>query len=67
MMATLPPFDPSAKCPKCGHDQVSTRWKKAVPGHIFAHGVPEWLMRHCARCEFNWDEACVSSGGDEPA
>lgn len=64
-MTSLPPFNPEAVCPKCGSEQISTRWKRANAGQAMplseaVHlGVSEWLMRHCARCEFNWDEACL--------
>jgi rRNA maturation protein Nop10 len=58
----LPPYDPKARCPKCGHDRVGTRWKVAKPEHITETRAAEWLMRHCERCEFNWDEACIEDG-----
>jgi len=62
---SLPPFNPNATCPKCGFDQVDVRFKHARPGQTIAlseasrSGALEWLMRHCGRCEFNWDEACL--------
>lgn len=62
---TLPPFNPDAKCPKCGFEQITVRFKYAKPGQTLSRseavdaGASEWLLRHCERCQFNWDEACV--------
>jgi ribosomal protein S27AE len=69
-MGELPPFNPKATCPKCGSDQIATRWKRAKAGQTMPLSEAaradrsEWLMRHCGRCEFNWDEACLGSGDD---
>lgn len=67
-MSSLPPFNPEAVCPKCGSDQIATRWKWAKIGQTIPlsdavqAGESEWLMRHCGRCQLNWDEACVGAG-----
>ncbi len=46
--STYPPYDPDAECPKCLHDEVSTRYIKAPLG--------ESLHRCCERCGYGWNE-----------
>lgn len=53
----LPPFDPDAACPKCGHDRVSARYR--VWTGAFTQKQREWICRQCERCGFLWDEACL--------
>ncbi len=63
-MPPLLPFNPNAKCPKCGHDQTDDRWKVAKPGHSYIqehHGAKEWIGRRCQRCSYIWDEACLDA------
>lgn len=57
------PFDHTSKCPKCGHKEVSTVYHKAgehgaglCTAGIGCKGAPEYLLRTCQRCHFNWRE-----------
>lgn len=76
----MQPFDPSRKCPKCGHDQVRVsycnkeRWQHygdARDVYEVAVGDDgddcEHLHRICERCHYEWVEACLSGedGGGE--
>lgn len=60
----LPPFNPDATCPKCGHDTITCQWRTAS-GPVTGHRPPadEWLSRRCDRCGYIWDEACIDLGG----
>ena len=55
----LATFDPWAKCPKCGHDDIAAnyhdRW--GVPCRIDG----EHIDRRCRRCGYGWAEAVVSN------
>lgn len=47
----MKPYDPSAKCSKCGHDGVGT---------VFVRGLvssEDSLKRTCLRCQYTWSEA----------
>ncbi len=55
----LRPFSPDATCRKCGHDQISVRWKLLPAGHVSLYNESQWLVRTCDRCEYKWDEACL--------
>jgi len=57
------PYDPGARCPKCGNDGVSTEYRSGwLPGFM---GGPAWkfsapfLARKCQRCSYYWEEAPV--------
>ena len=52
-------FDPKAKCPKCGGEDVSSHWTP-VGKHRWDHGCMldgEHIHRACRRCWFGWVEA----------
>lgn len=58
-----PPFSgDDTTCPKCG-DSMSSRYQTAgtvfVPPDMmrFAEG-PEWLLRQCNGCDYQWPEMC---------
>ena len=68
MRETLPPYDPAAKCPKCGSDDIGTSyvgrsddehaiWRNASPCGLRGSETPEHLDRRCRRCRFGWPEA----------
>lgn len=58
---SLPVFDPKAKCPKCGHDELNTfyrntrdnQWNGTWSASPLA---PEWMQRVCKRCRYVWNE-----------
>ena len=64
----MKPYDPAAKCPKCGHPVVTTNFCAGhdeegyhkpliiIPSH---HG--EALHRQCMQCGYGWLEACVKA------
>lgn len=64
-MTALTPFDPEAKCPKCGHDDVRVNH---VGGYRYSctheakprHPETEHLDRTCQRCHFGWAEAVLA-------
>lgn len=67
---SLPPYDPEAKCPKCGHDVVSTVYCTSTPyGHVQTLNYPgevciekvEHHHRRCQRCSYAWVEDVVPS------
>jgi hypothetical protein len=69
----LPIYNPSAKCPKCYHDDISTQYVKQggrygqpcefYPTDIREH---EHMHRHCRRCSYEWCESC-SNATETPA
>lgn len=68
--STYPQYNPDATCPKCRHDDVSTRWQDAKepcrhPSCLTRSddcaGWPERLQRRCERCRFGWFEAVEDS------
>ena len=70
-VSDLRPFDPAGNCPKCGHDDISTRYISAsgrehglLPrcGYRLA-GSPEHMDRHCRRCSYEWAEVPLSEDG----
>jgi hypothetical protein len=44
------PYDANAKCPKCNHTVISTRFIGGIAG------IDDALHRKCARCDFGWKE-----------
>jgi hypothetical protein len=44
------PYDANAKCPKCNHNVISTRFIGGIAG------IDDALHRKCARCDFGWKE-----------
>jgi C4-type Zn-finger protein len=57
----LPPFNPEATCPKCGHDQINCRWRVAEGPLAHKAPAPEWLSRYCTRCGYIWDESVLEA------
>jgi DNA-directed RNA polymerase subunit M/transcription elongation factor TFIIS len=56
----LPPFNPEATCPKCGHDKINCQWHDRNQ-RGFSPPAHEWLSRRCERCGYIWDEACLNA------
>lgn len=55
---TLPPYNPDAKCPKCGGGEVSTSVLKLDPdGPGFVALAPEDAHHVCRSCGYAWPEA----------
>lgn len=62
----MKPYDPSARCPKCGSADVSTDHVEKNGGNYWSGcsecsrvNVREHLHRLCPRCLYAWPEACV--------
>jgi len=66
-MKKLPPYDPNAKCPKCGHDEVRTYYcKTGQPlDSCWLKIEHEHLHRACQRCHYKWLEACLEESDGE--
>lgn len=60
---TLPPFNPDATCPKCGHDVVKTMYQSRGCRFPADCGVrwdgSEHHDRVCQRCHFEWAESVI--------
>lgn len=66
---SLPMFDPSTPCPKCGYGTVGVQYQPEA--HLACKWPckdqkPERLERRCERCRFSWDEAVIDVVVDEP-
>lgn len=67
MHPALPPFNPEARCPKCGHDAVNVVYVKAHAGGstpgcgatIDDFKYREHMDRACQRCHYEWGEAVL--------
>lgn len=63
-------YDPNGRCPKCGHDDVHTRYRLNGHGWGCRDHSPrqpacctfEHLDRTCRRCGFSWPETCADRG-----
>ena len=51
----MPPYDDEADCPKCGHDEVATRYIVAWSGDE----RKEALHRCCERCGYGWNQSTI--------
>ncbi len=62
-MTELEPFNEGATCPKCGHDDISTRYcKDRRPVELcWPYVTGEHLHRTCKRCGFEWLEGCLDA------
>ncbi len=72
-MNPLPPYDESAKCPKCKHHDVATTFHAESTGiyqnkvierllGVQSYIVPyDFLHRACTRCGYDWAEAPADS------
>ncbi len=59
---TLPAYDPAARCPKCGHDSVTTNHRAAGCSDPDCWTCDqEHLFRICQRCHYGWPEAVVTA------
>ena len=47
-------YNPDAKCPKCGDDDISTYYEGRY--ERFTYKVRGLLARQCRRCHYTWDE-----------
>jgi transcription elongation factor Elf1 len=63
---SLPPYNPTATCPKCGHDDVRTfyvaehkAWSTPGCGLLSLDKYQEHLDRCCQRCHYEWAEAVL--------
>ena len=57
-MNDLPKYNPDARCPKCGHNIVTTEyWQAKDYGKI----RDEHFVRICMRCGYGWREACLTA------
>lgn len=60
----LPPYDPDAKCPKCGNGDVESRHLPECSDSILSrskwgHSLKECVGRSCKNCHYGWPEACA--------
>ena len=67
-------FDPNAKCPKCGYEEINTNyfekveWVSSCDTCRTYNGkqvVKEHLKRMCTRCHFTWPENILKEKLDE--
>lgn len=64
----LPPFDPSARCPKCAGADVQVTfcmggWDCTPSVRFRVKWGQEHLHRRCQRCSYDWPEAPIDDGG----
>ena len=57
----MKPYDPEAKCPKCGHAEVETHYEDKANLCPWEHrnkagNEVEHLDRYCKRCSYAWAE-----------
>ena len=52
-------FDENAVCPKCGRDDVTTKYHNPIHFMCHCHETREHLHRTCARCGYSWHEKCL--------
>jgi len=45
-------------CSKCGNDWITTRYERSGYGG-------EHIKRRCCRCNYVWNEKCLSENSDE--
>lgn len=67
-MKQLPPYNPEAKCPKCGHDRVTTYWVSLEDSDKYDEwhcdgNKQEHHNRTCERCRFSWAESVLKGAG----
>lgn len=63
----FPPFNPTAACPKCGYDDIMTRYcrgdgsehRMISPCDGPGPAIGEHLDRVCKRCGYTWLEATI--------
>lgn len=65
----MEPYNPSATCPKCGHDDVNTAHHakgkymgtSRMAEHFKTSYPPENMWRSCRRCGFGWPQAPINA------
>jgi predicted nucleic-acid-binding Zn-ribbon protein len=65
----LPKFNAESTCPKCGHDDVSVRYRGPIDDDVLWYDrkyrpVGKWpeheyLHRTCKSCAYDWPEAAA--------
>lgn len=61
----MTPYDPKAKCPKCGGDDIATLYNNGCTD--CACGVrgissgKKHICRHCCNCHHQWPESCIDA------
>jgi hypothetical protein len=65
-----PPYSgDDTTCPKCGgsvgqsYQPAGTRW--GGQGYMRYGQGPEWLLRECLMCDYQWPEMCADAPGTE--
>lgn len=64
----MKPYDPQARCAKCGGEQVRAWWRESTKQDFSWDNRhrrivdEEYLHRTCERCGYAWAEACVEEG-----
>lgn len=64
----MEPFDKNRRCPKCGCDDVGSRYQAEIadlPHPAISSRLmikEEHIQRHCRNCAFRWAEACCGDG-----
>ena len=56
-MKVLPDYNPNAKCPVCGHDEISTFY--CIDYCKFHAASSEHVDRRCKRCHYKWPEKLI--------
>ena len=63
----MKPFDPKAKCPKCGCKEISAYFHAKgdrKPLGDYGYYEREILARRCDRCKYEWHEAPLDVKGN---
>jgi len=58
---SLPPFNETAVCPKCGYGLVNCQWRSRSGVYRDKAPAEDWISRRCERCGYIWDESCLST------
>lgn len=61
----MKPFDPTATCPKCGHDDIGAQFH-AERTTDTGRALPECMIRRCRRCDYGWLEEPLDAHPPEP-
>jgi hypothetical protein len=57
--STLEPYNATALCPKCGHNEISTIYCE-LRHHTLKQGSHRAHMhRRCAKCQYEWHQRCL--------
>jgi hypothetical protein len=61
----MKPYNPNAKCPKCGYCDISSVYRDKGEGSVSSgeYYKPERIKRECRRCHYEWDEKPLSKKG----